>query len=185
MKKVGVLMLLMLFLSGCGNSSKEIEAGMALRSRLLKGTGCVFDAEITADYGDKVHTFSVACTGDDQGGMTFAVTAPESIAGITGRVGKQGGELTFDETALHFDLLADGQLSPVSGPWVFLKTLRSGCLTSACTEEGKIRLSIDDSYRDDALHLDIWLEEDVPIKADIRFGNRSVLSLIIKDFVIT
>lgn len=186
MKKLCLTLIFLVFLCGCTNRSKELETGMALRSKLLKASSCTFDAELTADYGDKRFSFSMSCTGDDRGDLTFTVTAPESISGITGTVTQNSGKLTFDGTALQFDLMADGQVSPVSAPWVVLKTLRSGCITSACREDGAVRLSIDDSYEDDALHLDIWLDgEDLPQKADIRYGDRRILSLVIKNFVIS
>lgn len=186
MKKLAILAVCLLTLCGCAATPDELETGMALRSELLKAQQVTYDAEICADYGDKLHTFAMACQGDGEGNVSFTVTAPESIAGITGTVGVQGGRLTFDDTALQFDLLADGQISPVSAPWVVLKTLRSGCLTSACTEEGRVRLSMDDSYRDDALHLDIWLDEEhLPTQADILYGEKRIVSLAIKNFVIT
>lgn len=183
MKKVGALLILLCFLSGCSGASKEIERGMALRSKILKASECSFDAAITADYGDKLYSFSMACQADTQGNLTFTVTAPETLAGISGRVGSDGGKLTFDDTALQFNLMADGQVTPVSAPWVFLKTLRSGCLTSAGTEDGVLRLSIDDSYADDALHLDIWLDgEDLPARAEILYGGRRILSVAVTNF---
>lgn len=183
MKKVGALLILLCFLSGCSGASKEIERGMALRSKILKASECSFDAAITADYGDKLYSFSMACQADTQGNLTFTVTAPETLAGISGRVGSDGGKLTFDDTAMQFDLMADGQVTPVSAPWVFLKTLRSGCLTSAGTEDGVLRLSIDDSYADDALHLDIWLDgEDLPARAEILYGGRRILSVAVTNF---
>lgn len=185
MKKAVMLVLFMVFLAGCSNSSKEIERGMALRSSLLQASSCSFDAEITADYGDKIHMFSMSCQGNSQGDITFTVTAPESISGITGVVDSEGGKLTFDNTALHFDHLADDQVTPVSAPWIFLKTLRSGYLTSAGREEDQLRLSIDDSYEEDALHLDIWLDsKEIPVRAEIVYDGRRILSLSVKNFVI-
>lgn len=186
MKKAGVFLFLVFLLSGCSDTSREIERGMALRSRLLQAQGCSFDADITADYGDKVHTFSLSCQGDSKGGIRFAVTAPETISGITGMTGDEGGKLTFDDTALHFELLADGQVTPVSAPWLLLKTLRSGYLTSACMEDGLLRLTIDDSYEDDALNLDIWLDgEDAPVRAEVLYDGKRILSLAVKNFVIS
>lgn len=185
MKKMGALILGFLFLTGCGKASTEIERGMQLRSKLLQSSQCSFDAEITADYGDKVHIFSMACQADGKGDIRFTVLEPESIAGITGTVNGDGGHLTFDDTALHFDLLADDQLSPVSAPWILLKTLRSGCLTSACTEEEVIRLTIDDSYDDDALNLDIWLDQqDLPARGEILYDGKRILSVTVKNFAI-
>lgn len=185
MKKVGMLIILLIFLTGCSNSPKEIERGMALRSKLLQAASCSFDAEITADYGEKVYTFSMSCTGNAKGDITFTVTSPETIAGITGTISNDGGKLIFDDTALQFDLMADDQITPVSVPWILLKTLRGGYLTSACMEEDRLRLTIDDSYEEDALNLDIWLNsEDIPERAEVLYHGRRILSLYVKNFVI-
>ena len=185
MKKIGVMLVFLLFLVGCSNSSSEIERGMTLRSKLLKASSCSFDAKITADYGDKLYTFSMSCQGKEKGDLTFTVTAPETISGITGVITNEGGKLTFEETALQFDTMADDQVTPVMAPWIFLKTLRSGYLTSACTEEGQTRLTIDDSYEEDALQLDIWLDEqDIPVRGEIVYDGRRIVSLDVENFVI-
>lgn len=151
----------------------------------MQSQQCSFDAEITADYGDKLHQFAVSCQGDNNGDLIFLVNQPETISGITGKLTDSGGKLTFDETALQFDTMADDQITPVSAPWIFLKTLRSGNLTSAGMEGDLLRLSIDDSYEEDALHLDIWLdEEDMPKRAEILYAGRRILSLDVKNFQI-
>lgn len=185
MKKAGVILIFLVLLTGCSHSASEIERGMALRGRLLQASSCSFDADITADYGEKIYTFSMTCEADARGGIRFTVTAPESIAGITGTVADDGGKLTFDDTALQFDLMADDQVTPVSAPWILLKTLRGGYLTSACTEECLLRLTVDDSYEDEALHLDIWLnQEDIPLRADILYDCKRILSLNVNHFTI-
>lgn len=186
MKKVGALFVFLFILTGCSDTPKEIERGMALRSKILQASSTTFDAEITADYGDKIYTFSMACQGDSQGDMTFTVTAPETISGIAGNITDDGGKLTFDDTALQFDLMADDQVTPVSAPWILLKTLRSGYLTSACMEGDQLRLTIDDSYEDDALQLDIWLDSaDTPARAEILYDGRRILSLSVKKFALS
>lgn len=185
MKRTGVLIVLLMFLTGCSGESKVLDRGMELRAKLQRAAQTNFTADITADYGDKIHTFSMNCQGDAQGNVTFTVTAPESIAGITGTVADGAGKLTFDDTALHFDLLTDEQLSPVSAPWVLLKTLRSGYLTSAGMEGEQLRLTIDDSYEEDAVQLDIWLNEtDLPVRAEVLYDGRNILSLAVTDFEI-
>ena len=185
MKRVWCLLLLMFCLSGCANENSEIERGMALRSRLLSAENCSFDVSITADYGDKLYTFGMTCQGNAKGDLTFTVSAPESIAGVTGTVSEEGGKLTFDDTALQFALMADEQLSPVSAPWILLKTLRSGYLTSAGMEDELLRLTIDDSYAEDALQLDIWLDgEDSPVRAEVLYADRRILSMDVTNFQI-
>jgi len=158
---------------------------MELRSKLLRASGSAFEVDISADYGDKLYLFSMTCEANAQGDVRFTVTQPETIAGITGTIANGTGALTFDDTALHFDLLTDEQLSPVSAPWILLKTLRSGYLTSSGMDGDGVRLTIDDSYEEDALQLDIWLnEEDIPQRAEVLYDGRNILSLAVKNFQI-
>lgn len=182
MKRIIPVLLVLLLLAGCAGMEDTMDRAMALRSALL-AKGAEFDATVTADYGDKTYTFGMHCLLDAQGKVTFSVTAPETIAGITGTVSASGGKLTFDGNALAFTLLADGQVSPVSGPWLLMKTLRSGYLTSCGMEEGSLRIAIDDSYEDDALHMDVWLDEsDCPKRGEILWKGRRILTVEIENF---
>lgn len=175
--------ILLVFLSGCSGGNDALDRAMALRSRLVSSDGYSFDTEVTADYGDKLYTFSLSCQADSAGNIAFTVISPESIAGITGKVSEQGGQLTFDDTALAFELLADGQFSPVSAPWVLVHTLHSGYLTSCAQTEDGLLLCIDDSYEEDALNLSIYLgQEDLPTAAEISWQGRRILSLTVKNF---
>ena len=184
MKKLAAV-LCVLFLVGCSGKRGELDRAMALRADLLGSLGYSFDAEITADYGDKLHTFAMHCTGDNDGNIEFTVTKPETLSGITGRVSSGDGELTFDDVALHFDLLADGQVSPISGPWILVKTLLGGYLTDCVQEEELLHLQIDDSYEDDALHLDIWLNgENLPVQAEICYDSRRIVTMAVSNFTI-
>ena len=182
--KILAVILALLLLGGCKGPEAELDRAMALRAKLL-ASSVSFDAEITADYGGELHTFSLYCEGDSQGNLGFRVTAPETIADITGRIDGGEGKLTFRDTTLAFPLLAEDQLSPVSSPWIFYRTLRSGYLTAAGMEEELLRLTIDDSYEDDALTLDIWLDEtDTPVRAEILYDGRRILTLTIENFQI-
>lgn len=183
LKKAAAMLLAVFLLAGCAGQNRDLERGIQLRTKLLGSNSCSFDADITADYGDKVYTFSLQCQADDKGGVRFTVTKPDSIAGIQGSVDGTDGTLTFDDIALHFPLLADNQVTPVSAPWLLVKTLRSGYITSAGAGKEFLRLSIDDSYADDALHLDIWLDNsNTPVKAEVLFRERKILSLDVKNF---
>ena len=156
---------------------------MELRSRLASSDGYSFDTQITANYGDRLYTFEMNCRVDSTGNLDFTVTAPDAIAGIMGSVNPQGGKIIFDDTALAFELLADGQFSPVSAPWVLVHTLHYGYITSCAQVEGGTMVSIDDSYEDDALNLSVWLGQDgLPTGAEILWRGRRVLSLTVKNF---
>lgn len=183
MKKAAALLMLVWVLTACGGENRELEEAMAFRNALLSAQGCSFSLGITADYGDIVQEFSMDCSADALGKVTFTVTEPETIAGITGTLSELGGELTFEDTVLHFKSMAEGTLSPVSAPWLLLRTLRSGCITSVCREAEQLRMSIDDSYADDALRLDIWLDEDKkPLRAEVLHDGLRILTLTVTSF---
>ena len=184
MKRIFAVLLVAALLTGCAGGA-DMDRALAFRGKLLAGQGTTFDAHITADYGDKFYTFSVRCATDSKGDLTFEVLSPETIAGITGTVSQGGGKLTFDDQALAFDTMADGQITPVTGPWVLMKSLRSGYLTSGTVEGETLRLAVDDSYADDALHLDVWLDgQDRPIRGEIFWQGRRILSIDVENFTI-
>lgn len=185
MKRFFCLLLCLCLLAGCSTHDSSLQRGVDLRERILTGNGCHFTLEITADFGDSIYTFCLDCEADKQGNISFCVDAPESIQGISGKIDAMGGKLTFDDKVLAFSLLADGEVSPVSAPWLFLKTLRSGYLTSAGMDGDLLRLTIDDSYEEDALQLDIWVDKtELPIYAEVIWQGRRVLSMSVQDFSI-
>ena len=178
-------MIALVILTGCTGKRDEMDRAMALRAKLLGSEGCSFTAHLTADYGDALHEFTLYCEGTNEGNLGFRVEEPESIAGITGRFRGNEGELIFDDVALSFPLLADGQVTPVSGPWILLKTLLGGYLTACNQEEDLLHLTIDDSYEDDALQLEVWLSgEDLPVRAEILYDGRRILTMAVENFQI-
>ena len=174
-----------MLLAGCTGKRDELDRAMKLRATLLGCLGCSFDVTVTADYGDEIYEFAMSCTSGGRGNVDFTVTKPESIAGISGTISSGEGKLTFDETVLQFALMADDQVTPVSGPWILMKTLLGGYLTAANEEGELLHLTINDSYEEDALQLDIWLDgEDRPVRADILYAGRRILALSVTNFQI-
>lgn len=156
----------------------------ALEARKKLSAPCSFRSVITADYGETVYSFVMDCACDADGILRFTVAEPESIAGIQGEISGKGGKITFEDQAVAFSLLADGQVSPVSGPWLLMKTLRSGYLTSCNQEEEFLRLTVNDSYEEDALTLDIWLRDSLPVRGEILFRGKRILTVEVSDFTL-
>lgn len=172
----------MLLLCGC-DSNSEMDDVMGFRQRMLTSDGYILCAQITADYGDAVYSFTVECTFDQTGTMDFIVTSPQTIHGITGTVDGDQGKLTFDDQALLFELLADGQLSPISAPWIAINALRSGYIQSCGVDGDNIRIILDDSYDSNALRVDWWVTKQmIPIVAEISWQNRRILTMQVVSF---
>lgn len=184
MKRKSWVLLLGILLCGCSGEDL-MDRTLAFRDRLLSASECSFSAVVTADYSDKLYSFAMDCTVDSDGNLFFQVVEPETICGISGQISSDGGKLTFEDTLLQFDLLADGQLSPVSAPWVFLKSLRSGYVASAGEENGLMRIDLHDSYEDGAMRVDVWMNDsDQPIRCEILYEGKRILSIVVKDFVL-
>ena len=185
MKKLWVLVAV-LFLFGCSSDTSEMNRGLALREQLLHCASCNFDAEIIADFGDKTYTFTLQCQGNPDGSLTFSVLKPDTISGISGVLSAGGGRITFDkDKAVAFPMLAEGEVTPVSAPWLLYNTLRSGYLTACGTEGERLRLTINNSYEEEALQLDVWLDaEDRPALAEILWEGRRILSIRVSNFQI-
>jgi len=185
LKKLTALLLTLVMLTGCTGKRDEMDRVMGLRAELLGSEGCSFTAHLTADYGDEIREFTLYCEGRNNGDLGFRVEEPESIEGITGRFKGKEGALTFDGEALAFPMLVDGQVTPVSGPWIFLKTLLGGYLTACGQEDEYLHLTIDDSYADDALRLEIWLNDaNVPVQGEIIYDERRILTMKFENFLI-
>lgn len=182
-RKALAILCVVFLLSGCKKVDNPLGNAIGLRNKVLKSNGCSFSATVTADYGEKVYAFSMDCESDVNGNLNFCVTKPGTIAGITGNISAAGGNLTFDDKVLAFHPLADGEISPVTAPWLFLKTLRSGYIRS-CTDSGdSYQVEIDDSYAEDALRLLILIENDLPVKGEIFWKGRRVIAIAVEHFI--
>ena len=185
MKRVLGLWVIVFLFSGCSGPDRNMTQVLQFRESLMQSEGCAFRAKIAADYGQQVYHFTVDCTSDKEGNLSFTLVEPESIAGISGEIRADGGRLLFDSTVLGFPLLADGNLAPVSGPWVFLCALRSGYITSCGNTEEGILVTVNDSYAEDALELNVWVNHQLaPLRGEILWKGRRVLSLELDNFEI-
>ena len=180
--RLAAIVCILFFLSGCGNSGDSLDRAISLRNKILSSDGCSFHTTVTADYGEKIYVFAMDCKTDKAGNLTFTVTEPATIAGITGKITGTGGAITFDDQVLAFQTIADGQVAPVTAPWLFMKTLRSGYLKDTAANESGFEISIDDSYEEDALQLRIRTEGELPVSGEVFWQGRRVLTLAVENF---
>lgn len=183
MRRIVILFVAMIMLSGCSGKGNDLQYAKDLRSKLQSADALSFEAQITADYGKEIYTFLLKCEAVQQGDIHFEVLEPESISGIAGKISGESGEITFDDKVLAFNTLADGYISPVSSPWVMINSLKSGYITSCGQAEDDYRISLNDSYADDALQLDVWVDSKGDLKqCDIFYKERRCLTIVVKNF---
>lgn len=185
MKRFCAVASLLVMLCGCGKKNETLDEALRFRDRLLGGSGCSFDSEITADYGDEVQCFSLSLSADAKGDATFLVTEPEAIRGISGTIKQTGAAFTFDDAIVAFPMLADGQIAPVAAPWIVLNSLRCGYISSAGREGEATRLTLLDSFEDETLMIDVWFDEQwLPVRGEILYKDVKILTLLLENFTI-
>ncbi len=177
-----MLVCVICLLTGCTNTNAQIDKAIALRNKIENSSGCAFVATVTADYGKEVYVFSMDCITDKEGNLSFTVTAPETISGIKGTVSGYGGDLTFDDKVLAFQTIVDGIATPVTAPWIMMKTLKSGYLKSCTETDTGFDISADDSYAEGSLHLNIAIKENLPSSAEIFWDGRRILTVSVENF---
>ena len=177
-----ILPLFLVFLLGCSGPDPAMEAALDLRSRCLASPGVRFRAEIRADYITGFEEFTLDCETSPDGAVSFRVASPEEIADICGTVRQDEGTVEFDGAVLAYPLMARERLSPLGGPWVVMKAIRSGCIIAAGQEGELIRITIDDSYAENALTVDVWLRDGQVIQAEVAWEGLRCLVMTFDDF---
>lgn len=180
--RLAAIICVFVLLSGCKGNGDSLDRAITLRNRMLRENGCSFTATVTADYGEQIYVFKMDCEADREGDLSFTVTEPATIAGITGKVTGSGGAITFEDKVLAFQTIADGLVTPVGAPWLFVKTLRSGYLKDASETEQGFEISIDDSYAEESLQLRIRTTGDAPAFAEIFWQGRRILTIAVENF---
>ena len=180
--KIAAFISMLIILSGCANVNASIDKAIKLRNEIEQSNGCAFVATVTADYGEKIYVFSMDCTTDKEGNLSFTVIAPETISGIAGTISDAGGSLKFDDKVLAFQTMADGLLTPVTAPWILINTLKCGYIKGCTEDENGFDISADDSYADNAMHLLIKVRNQLPVSGEIFWNGRRLLTITVEGF---
>ena len=173
-----------MFFNGCSAQKSSLEQAVTMREQLLNANGCSFKVTLTADYQDVIYTFRMECTGDKEGNVVFEVVSPETISGVTGRISGDRGELIFDEHALLFSKMIDGQITPVCGPWIFLKTLRSGYIEACRVENDGLFVQFSDSYEGESFMLNVITKGNVPVFSELIWEERRILAIEVEEYCV-
>ena len=150
----------------------------------MEAGGCSFTAAVTADYGDRVYQFTMACSHTSDG-TRLEVLEPEIIAGIAATVSEDGAQLEFDGAALEFGQLANGFVSPVSVPWLLAQCWMEEYIAYAGSDGDLERVTYLRGYNDEELSIDTWFSGSVPTYAEVVYDGARCLTVEITNFQMT
>ena len=179
---LALLLLTVLLLSGCAGAGDVLAPAIEFRAALVQAGGCSFTAEVTADDGEAVETFTLDCTVDETGAVHFEVVQPQTLAGITATVSADGGTITYDGMAMDFGLFANGNVIPAAAPALVVCCWRQEYLAAAGTDETGYRATYEKDFDEKRLVVDSWFENGIPICAEVCYNNQRILKLTLSDF---
>jgi hypothetical protein len=183
MKRIIVLLILSVLLTGCGSSGNSMNQALRVRTRINESKGCTFDLRITADYVDYFYEFKLQCGMDINGSIMFSVLEPDSISGIKGKLSAGKGELVFDEKVLVFPMMADSVVSPVSAPYLMINALRSGYIKGVEVLPEGMLLQIDDSFEGENMQINVTVDaNNLPVAADVFWQGSRMIAMIVENF---
>lgn len=143
-KYVICVLMTALLLAGCGAAEEDgaEELALTIRGEYLAMDSCAAQASITADYGQRVYQYELAVSVTEEE-TTLALTAPDTVAGLTARLSGEENLLEFDGVSVETGPLDSSGLSPVSAVPALLEAARSGYITACTLEEDRTLLRVD------------------------------------------
>ena len=173
-----ILIFALLFtLTACRAAQTAEARVLELREMFLRGTQH-FSAELTANYGDRVHMFTLRFNAE---ASTLEVLAPELIAGIVVELSESGTVLHFDGAELDTGALTKDGLSPLAALPTIVYQWKEGHITGAHYEifHGISTVVMTTAISDHVRHM-TWFDREtgLPIKAELLQNGTLVLSVI-------
>ena len=182
-KKLLCCVMMVMVLSGCQGQREPTQKAIDFRTALLGAGGCSFTAVIDADFGDRVYTFSVACTFQTDGSAELEVLQPQEIAGIKAHMDGQSTQLEFQDMILDFGVMADGKVSPMEACPLLGRCWADAYISCAGADGELERVTYLHGYEDEELTVETWLDAaGLPVYAEIIHEGKRCLTLQISNF---
>lgn len=184
-QKLGWLALLLALLTGCAGTETAQPSQKALnfRTALMDAGGCSFTAEVAADYGSRVYTFTLDCDYTVDGEAHLTVTSPETISGISATVSADGAQVEFDGASLDFGQMANGYVAPMAVPWLLGNCWLREYISNAGSDGELERITYLQGYNEAELTLDTWLDaEGTPVRCEVSWDGTRCLTVTLSDF---
>lgn len=175
-------------LAGCGRTKPD---GEGVRAHFSGIEGFEAHVKMTADLGESVQEYEVDYVYSRQDNDLFTITAPESLAGISGAIaGTESARfsLQYDNMQLDDAMPQRVGLTPADGLYCLLADLRGAEPAQQWTESvsGQSLLVLRYESEDDTggIERQVWLTADGcrPVCAEIYADGQCVLTLQMTEY---
>ena len=179
-----------LLLTGCtggGSSARsKLEAAQSVYRTM---SGCTAQAEITADYGQRVYGYTVDLTVQGGSGV-MTVKEPENLAGTVLTWSDGETKLAFDGAELDTGALSDSGLSPADAMPAILTACQGGEIVDCCMEEQEgvqVLHGTLDLDGDQGGQIQCWFQPDSYglLRAELSQDGVTVVTMQFSDFSFT
>jgi hypothetical protein len=188
-QRISLALAVGVMLSACGERTSPDQARVQ-EMRTIYQTMESFSAgaEITADYGEQLYTYTVELSGNVAEG-SMEVTAPENIAGTTLQWSENETTLTYQDITLETGALTASGLSPADAVPAILAACRSGSLVECCLEgEGdEVLFAEMENPNDESCTVSCWFnQEDCTLqRAELAENGTRVLTMVFSHMEMT
>lgn len=136
-------------LCACGNDDSDRELTLDIQEAFRSMERWSGTAELTADYGQRVYSYTVSFSGTSRDGMNLTITAPEEVAGITASIKEGQTVLSYDGIRLETGPLNPEGMSPLDAIPAVFSAMQSGYIAETSSEtlgrEDLLRISCRDA----------------------------------------
>jgi hypothetical protein len=175
---------LMLLLTACAGRADTPEARLyELRRSFSDSSALSAHAVVTADYGERVYSYTVDLSGNEQAG-TMTVTEPENIAGTLLQWSDGTTQLSVEGVSLETGSLTE-TLSPSHAVPALLRILREGEVLSCDWEEDSLSAQLSHPT-DQGLTALCWFDRERGAlrRCELAEDGRTVLTMEFSGFAL-
>lgn len=172
-------------LSACGGqtSDRNLQKALDFRTALMASAGCTFEAQVLADYGERVYDFTLQCEYVPDHEAKLTVISPDIISGICAVINSDGTNVEFDGASLDFGQMANGYVAPMKVPFLLGRAWCSEYIHSVGQDGDYLLVSYMMGYGDREIVAETWFADDgTPIRCDISYAGTRCITVSISDF---
>lgn len=191
-KQLLFLPMMLLLLTGCGGGQEGKTGAEALaveiRGEYMAMTGYSLQAQVNADYGQRVYDFTLSVTNDGEE-TAVVIREPEMLSGVTARIHGEEGTLEYDDLSLETGFLDGESLSPVSALPTLMEAARTQYIDRCTLADGVLEVHCADPEQDSGTGQEVTLWFDAQTHAltsgEISQDGRRVIACQITEFTKT